>query len=333
MRQEVTSLPVGPYRLEVSRPGFTTYVQTGIVLQVASNPTIDVSLKVGAASEQLQVEANAALVETDRPGIGAVIENQRIVELPLNGRNVFDLIQLAGAAVPAGAGSAGASIPGAQIISVAGGQTFGVAYRLDGAEYNNPYDATSMPFPFPDALQEFKVETSALTAQNGEHSGAAINAVTKSGTNVYHGDVFEYLRNGDLNARNFFAASRDTLKRNQYGGTLGGPIQKNKLFIFGAYQGTRTRQDPISSIAFVPTSQMLAGNFAAFASRDCNSGGQINLPAPFVNNQVSPALFSKAALAVASNLPAPADACGRVIFGARVVSNMYQRRDLQFQVE
>jgi hypothetical protein len=120
----LTSLPVGPYRLEVSRPGFTTYVQTGIVLQVASNPTIDVSLKVGAVSEQVQVEANAALVESDRPGIGAVIENQRIVELPLNGRNVFDLIQLAGAAVPAGAGSAGASLPGAQIISVAGGQTF-----------------------------------------------------------------------------------------------------------------------------------------------------------------------------------------------------------------
>src|SRR5262249_1688153 len=155
-----------------------------------------------------------------------------------------------------------------------------------GAVFNNPYDATSMPFPFPDALQEFKVETSALSAQNGEHSGATVNAVTKSGTNGFHGDAFEFVRNGIFNARNSFASSRDSLKRNQYGGTLGGPIQKNKLFFFGGYQGTRLRQDPTDNTAFVPTAQMLTGDFTTFASAACNSSGQINLPSPFVGNRV-----------------------------------------------
>jgi len=224
------NLPLGPYRLEVSGQGFSTYIQTGIVLQVASNPTIDVTLSVGAVSEQVSVEANAALIETERTGVGQVVETRRILELPLNGRNAIDLIPLSGAAIPTSPGVA--NIPGSQSISVAGGQTYGVAYVLDGAEFSDQFDGTSLPFPFPDALQEFKVESSALTAQNGEHSGAAVNAVTKSGTNSFHGDAFEFLRNGAVNARNFFATTPDTLKRNQYGGTLGGPIKKDKLFFF-----------------------------------------------------------------------------------------------------
>src|SRR5213593_1156689 len=147
----LSNLPIGPYRLEVSRAGFTTYVQTGIVLQVATNPTINVSLQVGAVTEQIQVEANAALVETQTTSVGTVIENQRILELPLNGRNPVELIQLAGGAIPAGrAGTAG--MPGGLNISVSGGQLNGVGYYLDGALYNNPFDAVNLPFPFPDAL-------------------------------------------------------------------------------------------------------------------------------------------------------------------------------------
>ncbi len=133
----LSNLPIGPYRLEVSRSGFTTYVQTGIVLQVATNLTINVSLQVGAVSEQIQVEANAALVETQNTSIGSVIENQRILELPLNGRNPVELIQLAGAAVPAGKnGTAG--MPGGLNISIGGGLLSGVGYFLDGTLYNNP---------------------------------------------------------------------------------------------------------------------------------------------------------------------------------------------------
>ncbi|HTC90779.1 MAG TPA: carboxypeptidase-like regulatory domain-containing protein, partial [Bryobacteraceae bacterium] len=222
------NLPIGPYRLEVTKSGFSTYVQTGIVLQVATNPTVDISLKIGAVNEQVQVEANAALVETQATGVGNVMETQRIVELPLNGRQATDLIQYTGAALVLGtAGNGG--YPGTTQFTIAGGQAFGVAFWLDGSVYNNPWDLANMPLPFPDALQEFKVETSSLTAQNGVHAGGTVTGVTRSGGNEFHGDVFEFLRNGDLNARNFFAPTRDTLKRNQFGGTIGGPVEKNKL--------------------------------------------------------------------------------------------------------
>ena len=184
----LANLAIGPYRVEVTKPGFSTYVQTGIVLQVASTPTLNVSLKVGAVSESIQVEANTTQVETQSTGIGGVIENKRILELPLNGRNAVELLTLVGATIPAGKnGTAG--FPGGLNFSVAGGQLSGIGYFLDGTAYNNLFDAVNLPFPFPDALQEFKVETSTLTAQNGTHSAAAVSAVVKSGTNQYHGSA------------------------------------------------------------------------------------------------------------------------------------------------
>src|SRR5205814_434336 len=166
-------------------------------------------------------------------------------------------------------------------VSVSGGLSTSLNYNLDGANHNNPFANTYMSMPFPDALQEFRVETSATSAQNGMHAAGAVSAVTKSGTNEVHGDLFEFVRNGMFNARNGFATSRDTLKRNQYGGTLGGPILKNKLFFFGGYQGTTIRQDPPDRISFVPTTAMLAGDFTTFASPACNAGRQITLRAPF----------------------------------------------------
>src|SRR5947208_13480193 len=138
-------------------------------------------------------------------------------------------------------------------ISVAGGQTYGVAYLLDGAQHSNFYDGTGMPLPFPDALQEFKVETSALNAQSGTHSGATVSSVTKSGSNTFHGDLFEFLRNSVLNGKDPIGHESDHLKRNQFGGTIGGPIKKDKLFFFGAFQGTALRQTPTNAIEFVPT--------------------------------------------------------------------------------
>jgi hypothetical protein len=326
----LSNLPIGPYRLEATKEGFATYVQTGIVLQVAVSPTIDIALKLGAVSEQVQVEANASLVETQSTSIGSVIENQRILELPLNGRNAADLIQLAGAAVPQGTSSS-RSMQGGQAISVAGGQSFGVTYLLDGATHNNPYDNLNLPLPFPDSLQEFKVETGALNAASGGHSAAAINSVTKSGTNDYHGDVFWFLRNGAVNARNFFATRNDSLKRNQFGGTVGGPIMKNKLFFFAGYQGTRTRQDPTDQITFVPTEQMLTGDFTTIASAQCNASGAIALKTPasfgpnrFVNNRIDPAFLSPAAVEITRRVGTSPDPCGRVNFGPRTSVNDYQ---------
>jgi len=141
--------------------------------------------------------------------------------------------------------------------------------------------------------------SSALSAQNGMSSGAAVNGVTKSGTNNFHGDLFEFHRNDLFNARHYFAEKQGTLKRNQFGGTLGGPIQQNKVFFFGGYQGTTIRSDPQSRKYFVPTAAMLAGDFTAFASPACNGGRAITLGAPFVNNRVDPALFGKATVNVA----------------------------------
>jgi hypothetical protein len=326
----VPNLPVGPYRLEIALPGFRTFVQTGIVLQVDSNPVIDAVLQVGQVSEQVEVQANAALVETRSSGVGQVIENQRILELPLNGRQVTDLITLSGAAVPVQNNSS-RSMPGGTGIAVGGGMWTGVTYLLDGAMHNNPYDNFNLPLPFPDALQEFKVETSALTAQNGMHSGAAVNAVTKSGTNAFHGDGFEFVRNQIFNATYPFASTRadgkrkeDGLKRNQFGGTIGGPIRQNKVFFFGGYQGTTIRRAPPDNITFIPSTKMLAGDFRDFAAPACNGGRAVTLGAPFVNNQISPALFSKAAVAIASKLPKTDDPCGKITFGSIDQTNDHQ---------
>jgi len=329
---QITNLPTGPYRLEAALQGFRTYAQTGIVLQVGGTPTLNVALGLGDLAETVTVEAAAPLVDVRSSGISDVVENERIVELPLQGRQVTDLIVLAGAAVATDLGnSAARATPGSAQISVAGGLSFGVGYFLDGALHNDSYNNLNLPLPFPDALQEFRVATSGLTAQNGVHSGASVNAVTKAGTNRVSGNAFEFLRDHQLNATNPFAAvgpdgkrQGDGLSRNQYGGTLGGPILLNRLFFFGAYQGTRTRQVPADLQAWVPTPDMLAGDFTAFASPACNGGRQIALRAPFVNNRLSPALFSPAALNVAKTLPKSTDPCGAITYGAPADDDEWQ---------
>src|SRR5438132_14436162 len=137
-----------------------------------------------------------------------------------------------------------------------------------------------------------------------------MSAVTKSGTNELHGDLFEFVRNDLFNARPYFATKGSTLKRNQFGGTFGGPVIKNKLFFFGGYQGTILRQDPADTRQFVPTAAMLAGDFTTISSPACNPGRQITLRAPFVNNRIEPALFSPVALKVSSRLPKADDSFG-----------------------
>ncbi len=179
----MSNLPTGPYRLEISLQGFRTYLQTGIVLQVGATPTINAVLQVGNLEQTVSVEAAAPLVDIRSSGISEVVEQKRILELPLQGRNVTDLIVLAGAAVQSVPNVK--SMPGSVFTAVAGGLPFGVAYVLDGATHNNPYDNLNMPLPFPDALQEFRVATSGLSADNGVHSGGSVSAVTKSGTNSF----------------------------------------------------------------------------------------------------------------------------------------------------
>src|SRR2546428_4882235 len=202
------NLPVGPYRLVAGLPGFRNFARTGIVLQVGSNPVINVSLEVGQVTEQVEVQADAALVETRSTGVGQLIDNVRVLELPLNGRQVTDLIILSGAAVGGGNQGTARTWP-TDYISVGGGLNDGLTYLLDGGTHNDPFSNANLPLPFPDALQEFKVETSAVPAQYGQHSSGAVNSVTKSGSNEFHGDLFEFVRNKIFNARHAYARGTD----------------------------------------------------------------------------------------------------------------------------
>jgi hypothetical protein len=319
------NLAIGPYRLEATLPGFRSFVQTGIVLQVNGSPVVNPVLEVGQVSDQVEVQANAALVETRNAGVGQVIENTRILELPLNGRNVESLIVLGGAAAVADPAIGQVRNPFyAGAVSVGGGLATTVNYILDGANHNTYQDNSYVVMPFPDALEEFKVETSSSGAQTGMKSSGSVSMVTKSGTNAFHGDLFEFVRNGMFNARNAFAAKRDTIKRNQFGGTIGGPIMKDKLFFFTGYQGTTLRQDPGVLTAFVPTAAMLAGDFTAFASAACNVGRPITLKGPFVNNRIDPSQLSKPAVNFAKLLPSTSDPCGKIVYSNPTLTNEHQ---------
>src|SRR5690349_965644 len=176
----LSNLPIGPYRLEASLPGFRTYVQTGIVLEVNASPAVNVVLQVGQVTEQVEVQANAALVETRNAGVGTVMENTSILELPLNGRNMIDLVSLSAATNPAPLlnGSGGRDPFSQGNVSVAGGLNGGLNYTLDGAYHINPFDGSYQAMPFPDALQEFKVETGATGIQTGVKGAGTVSLVT-----------------------------------------------------------------------------------------------------------------------------------------------------------
>jgi hypothetical protein len=306
------SLPVGPYRMEAKLPGFRTFTQEGITLQVNANLVVDAVLPIGELNETITVVSRPSdiAVETRSMGVGAVVERERILELPLPARNVTNLISLAGAAVEIGQSPSWGMATGVNI-AVAGGQRFGVSYSLDGAEHTNRFDMTGMPMPFPDSLQEFRVSTSSQEAQTGRASGASVNAVTRSGTNAFHGDLFWFGRNAKFNAQKADATRDDGLKRNQPGFTIGGPLAANKLFFFAGYQSTILNQEPSDTLSIVPTQAMLNGDWSAF--------NQCHRPtwrdADFADGAVSPSRYSPAAVRLAARLPVAQNPCGEVRWG------------------
>lgn len=323
-------LPLGPYRIEVKKEGFTTFVQTGIVLQVGTAATVNPTLKVGAVSQSVQVEATAPLVDTSTTGVGQVVNSQSVVDLPLNGRQVTQLITLAGASNPVeyGFGQAPSvgnlvsskNYPNEALVSVAGGMLNGTTYLMDGGTYNDPFNNLNLPTPFPDAIQEFNVQTSALPAQYGQHSGGAVNMVTKSGTNQLHGDAFEFVRNADFNARDYFTASAahpnglsDGLKRNQFGGTIGGPIKRDKVFFFLGYQGTLIRQQPAASVGVLPTASELMGNFNNYII-NCFNGHPPTLNSAYFTGNVLNYAVPLEVTNFASHFPVGAEPCGNVTY-------------------
>jgi len=328
----IPSLPIGAYTVEASAPGFQTYVQTGILLRVNDNVQINVTLKVGQVGERVEVQANASMVQTQQNTITQVIDLRRILDLPLNGRDPTQLITISGASInhSDGTNTGSKSFFSSQSVSIAGSAGDATNYLLDGGDNNDSFTNVNMPFPFPDALAEFSVETSTLPARNGLHPGGVVNVVTKSGSNSWHGDLFEFLRNGDANAINYFAPRQDSLKRNQFGGTFGGRIIRYQLFFFGGFQRSNIRQDPSASTAFVPTAAALTGDFSALDGPGCQAKGVarvINDPTtgqPLPNGQISPSRFDPVAVALAKYLPQTQDPCGKVLYGIPIQSNESQ---------
>jgi len=273
------------------------------------------------------VEAAAPLVETRNPAVGAVITNEQVEGLPLEGRNPAVLIALAvGGAVDVGNPSS-RSLTGSRAVAVGGGQQFGVAYLLDGAMHNNVYDGVNLQLPFPDAMQEFRVETSSQNAQNGYKAGGTVSLATKAGTNLFHGSAFESARHHKFNATSPFAAvnratgerASDGLVRNQFGGVIGGPIRRDRIFFFAGYQGSRSSETPADIVTFIPTPAMLAGDFSTVASAQCRAQGNLTLPAAlgFVNNRIDPRLLSPAAVNIARRLPTTNDPCGQISYSRK----------------
>ncbi len=269
----IPSLRPAQYNLSVEAAGFRTFHGTGITLLADQALTVNVKLELGTPTEVVTVEGGDVQVDTSTATLKQVIEGSRILELPLNGRNAAELTLLVAGAVGAPSGGADQgttkTFPGAVTISTNGSRQNQISYLLDGGNNVDEYTNVNQPFPFPDALQEFSVQTSNYSAQYGQNAGGVVNIVTKSGTNSFHGDLFEFNRNAVFNARNAFAFKRDQLKRNQFGGTIGGPVVlpgyngRNRTFFFAGYQGTRLRNIEEGRKSTVPTqAQISAAGFA-----------------------------------------------------------------------
>ena len=318
------NLPVGPYTLEITAPSFNKNVQTGIVLQVGNDVPVNVSMQLGGVTQEVRVTADTVMVQTEDTSISEVIDQRRIVDLPLNGRQATDLILLSGgASVAPNAGGrfvTSHDFPTSPGVSISGGQENGNNYLLDGGDHNDTHSNINLPFPFPDALQEFSVQSSGVSARYGLHPYAVVNVVTKSGTNQVHASLFEFVRNGDFNARNVFAKAQDTLRRNQFGYTVGLPVIKDKVFFFNGFQATRTRTAPPTTISYVNTNASLGGDFSVLESAACQSSMKpVTLidPSnnqPFPNNFISPSRFSRAALGLAKLTPVSPDPCGSLTY-------------------
>lgn len=309
------SLPEGVYQISVTMRGFETYTQNGIALATSQNVTVPVELKVGSVAQNVVVNANAAMVTTDSPTLGQLIDQKQIVGLPLNNRYVQQLVFLVPGAsnVTANycaANCEGGVFPSEQYAKVNGAGANGVSYQLDGADYNDTYINTNLPFPNPDAIQDFNVLTDNMSAIYGDAIGGVVNIALKSGSDSIHGDLFEFFQNSTFDSKNWFAQSVSPLNQNQFGGDIGGPILKKKLFYFGSYQGTRFNSTNNGLGSFVPNANERNGDFS-----DLSPGSPICQPygtcvqlvdpitgVPYLNNQIP---VSPIATYVLKGIPLP----------------------------
>ena len=322
-------LPAGTYSVTVARAGFAIFEQTGITLQVNTNVQVNATLEPATATQRVTVSGDAALVQTTATNLVQVVDEKRVVDLPLNGRNVVTLM-----ALDAGISNAGATGGTQQIntigsggsysfpVSINGSRGNATNFLLDNADNNDGYTNINEPYGNPDAVKEFSIQTSTFDAQYGRGIGGVVNVVTRSGTNQVHGTVFEFLRNYDMNSANFFSG-RDTLKRNQFGFTLGGPVVipkvyngKDKTFIFGSYQGTRQASATPASLVLAPSDAMKRGDFSSFLT---GGKGAIHDPLSnggyFPNNQISVTRFDPVSANLLTYFPSSFSSTYQLRFG------------------
>jgi outer membrane receptor protein involved in Fe transport len=291
-------LPIGTYTVKVELEGFKTFQQSGIELSTNDNARVDAQLELGNTTQSVSVTAEATMVDSRSSSVGTLIDGRRLIELPTNGRNVISLAGILPGVASISAPQTFTGDRSGPTLSVSGSRQNENLFLFDGAQFNAVFRNTGLNYPPPDALQEVKVLTNSFTAEYGRNAGAVFNVVTRSGTNQLHGSLWEFLRNQKLNARNFFAPSvKPQLIQNQFGAAAGGPIRKDKLFIFGAYEGLRIRPAALGTSAFPLTAAERAGDFSgARAITD-----PLNNNAAFPGNQIPVSRFDP----VAKNLIAP----------------------------
>jgi hypothetical protein len=321
-------LPVGTYRVAVEAAGFQRLEQNNILLRVGERQTLHLALAVGATSASVVVDAAAPLVNTTTATLGTVVDQRRIQELPLNGRNPLQLMTLvAGVSPTSGSAIQQGFTYASTFVSASGGRGNTVSFSLDGGDNNDNYTNVAMPFPHPDALGEFQFKVNSFSAEYGNSAGGAVDAVIRSGSKAFHGSMFEYLRNFNMNGTNFFTPGvSDKLIRNQWGFAIGGPApipflgSRGKTFFFASYQGTKLRQTPANGVSISPTAEQRAGDFSALttAVRDPLTN------TPFANNQIPMSRFDPASVKLLEWLPTPPAGTANVFFARKVALDEFQ---------
>ena len=287
----VLGLPPGRYALSVERPGFRTYRHEGITLRIADQAALDVKLELGPQAQSVTVAAEAPLLQTAGGQASYSVERAKLAAMPLDGRNFVPLIALApGVALPGG---------GSLLPRINGSRPRTNEYIYDGISVLQPEPGQVAFYPLLDAIEEFRLNLNSYSPEYGRSNGGAVIVSTKSGGNQLHGTVFEFLRNEDLNARNYFApaGARPEFRRNQYGFTLGGPVRKDRMFFFADWQGTRLRTG-ITRFSTVPNAAQRQGAFAAAVIDPANG-------LPFPDNAIPERRFDPVALQVLRHYPAP----------------------------
>jgi len=271
----ILALPVGRYKVEASAPGFQKFLVSNVTLDVNEQRRIDITLEVGSVEEQVEVSATAVQVETTNTQLGQVVDEKKVRDLPLNGRSYIDLLGLQAGVTPVSANVNPNDRPvsgglASGMISVNGQREQANAFLVNGGDVSEGRNLGTAVIPNLDSVAEFRLLTNSFDAEYGKFSGAVMNAITKSGTNGFHGTAFEFLRNDKLDSRNFYDPSKGVFKRNQFGYAVGGPFIRNKVFWFTDYQGTRDVRGISSGLVQVPTVAQRGGAFGANNFVDSN---------------------------------------------------------------